>query len=765
MMRRGITSLLVFLVLLALPFAVRWFSNYRLTKPERQPVPAFDPVEVVARVPTPAAGDYFDEPEVGQGLILLDRAHSNQFRLAEISSLDRRLAARGFELVPFEGGSLASALRPVSAFVVIAPLVPFTVEEIQDVKAFAGRGGRVLLVGDPTRFNLGFSESAFSFNYVVEDDQIPLNSLANQFDLAFNGDYLYNTLDNEGNFRNIILKPDGDGAPDLLAGVEQLVFYGSHSIQTGTTARPLLVGDDHTWSSATDRPGGLALAALSADDRVLAVGDIDFLSEPYATVFDNGRFIVQIADFLTQPQRGYVLADFPYFYGDVVDLVFSDNPRLGPDAFDEIIALQNAFRRAGKELMLVDDPRDGHDVLYLGLYNQADEVADLLEAAGIMLVVESTAAPDTNGDSAESGNSRAAGDGQIESILGSVQMAGTAIIVLQEEQNRPNLVVLAASGDGLESAIRRLIDFIPMDADYALTDCLLQEAMAFCPTNVAGEPVEAVLDTSGQPDEIEPDGDEETGTEDVDLAAVLQGAIALGETVEATMAENEAHSWTFSQGPALVDIVLESGEDMDGILELYDPEGFLMAAVDSSFTGEEERLAGIPIPDDGEYTIVVRDFYEDGGSYALRVTTAGPQDIDAVDQGELPVDQPVEGLLGEGEAHSYTFAVDGSSTVTIVLQSGSDIDGILALFDPENNLVAFVDDTLDGGEERLDDFALTDEGIYTVVVGDFFNDGGAYTLLLESVVPALASGRATGRPYISVGAMMDRPRLERAVKR
>lgn len=765
-MRRGITYLLVFLILLALPFAVRWISYYRLGQEDRPLVPTFDPIEVVARVPTPSAGEFVDEPQKGQGLVLLDQAHDNQFFLEEIGSLDGRLAARGFEFISYENGSLASALRPVSAYVVIAPLDSFSAEEIQDVAAFVNRGGRVLLVGDPTRFNLELSESAFSFNYVVEDDKIPLNSLANQFDLAFNGDYLYNTLENEGNFRNIILKPDEDGAPDLLDGVGQLAFYGSHSIQTGTTSQPLLVGDDNTWSSATDRPGGLALAALSGDG-VLAVGDVDFLSEPYASVYDNGRFIAQIADFLATPDRGFDLADFPYFYGEVVDLVFSDDPELGPDAFDEIIALQNAFRRVGKELMLADEPQDGHGVLYLGLYNQADDVTDLLDAAGVNLAIESTAPTDTNGDTAgDAGDNNQTGAGQIESPLGSIQMAGTSLIVLQEEQNRPTLVVLAASGEGLEGTIRRLIDLIPMNANDALTDCLLQDDLAFCPTGVADEPVEAELDTSGRPDLIEPVEEEETEEEEqVDLEAAAQGTIELGETVEGTMAENEAHSWTFSQGPALVDIILQSGEDMDGILELYDPEGFLLAAADSSFDGEEEQLAGIPIPDDGDYTIVVRDFYEDGGSYSLTVDAAEPQDIDAVDQGELVVGEPVDGLLEEGEAHSFTFQIEGPSAVTINLQSSPDIDGILALFDQENNLLAFVDDTLDGGEERLEDFSLADPGTYTVVVGDFFEDGGAYTLLLESVVPEPTSTRAATSLHISAGAMFLRLALEQAAER
>ena len=122
--------------------------------------------------------------------------------------------------------------------------------------------------------------------------QVPLNDLANAFDITFRGDYLYNTVANEGNFRNILLDDAGFGGGPLTDGLEQLVLYSSHSLQLGPTAAPLLSADADTWSSATDRPGGLTLAALSPSEsdagQLLAVGDVHFLLEPYNTVHDNG---------------------------------------------------------------------------------------------------------------------------------------------------------------------------------------------------------------------------------------------------------------------------------------------------------------------------------------------------------------------------------------------------------------------------------------------------------------------------------------------
>ena len=89
-MRRGILYILVFLILLALPFVVRRLQYYGLNSSGRESPPAYSPVNVTDLVPTPAANEFIDEPEVGSGLILLDDAHNNDFELTEIGFLDSR---------------------------------------------------------------------------------------------------------------------------------------------------------------------------------------------------------------------------------------------------------------------------------------------------------------------------------------------------------------------------------------------------------------------------------------------------------------------------------------------------------------------------------------------------------------------------------------------------------------------------------------------------------------------------------------------------
>ncbi len=790
-MRRGINYLfylLVVLLLIALPSLVRWARFNTVNGPDAAEPPAYQPAGLAEFAPTPAAAPFIDEAQAGDGLVLLDLAHDNRFDVQEIGYLDSRLAARGYELVDFEEGDLANALRPVNALITIAPMTSFTTAEIQAVTDFLDRGGRLFMAGDPTRFRLEFEddiEDLTPLGYRVESDQLPLNSLANEFDLNYLGDYVYNTVESEGNYRNIIIPADGFEPDRLTVGLDKVAFYGSHSLQVENDALALFTADDDTYSSATDRPGGLVLAALAHGGQVLAVGDIDFLSEPYFNVFDNSRFIAQIANFLAHDERSRTLADFPYFFGDEIDLVYTGDPELGPDNFDEIIAWQASFRDTGRTLTLTGEPANDHNTLFVGLYNEADEVTGYLATEGITLLIEppieqadsvgegeangpsepsesiDTDESDTSeeeaGESPESsaGDSNTAKDEKpdtrtVNSDLGIVQMAGTALILLTEELGQPKLVVLAASAEGLGSTIDRLIGLMPAGAEQTLADCLLQGNLALCPTNVADEEVEAELqsDTSvpAQPgvdgaeeesiEEVEPAGGSNGDGEEEEPAtiihdAVLQGDIHLDETLEVTLEPDTAHAWAFSEGPAVVNIILVPGDPIDGILELFGPDGELLGAVDSAFTIGEERLEFVEIPDDQEYIIVVRDFFEEGGDYALSVIAVTPEDLEAIDQGSLTDGQPEQSTLDDVEVHSWTFTIDAPAVVNITLTPDSDLDGLLGLFDPDNRLITIADDGLAGDEERIEELSLDNLGEYTVVVAGYSFGGGSYSLLLE----------------------------------
>jgi len=649
-MHKAALYLAIFVVLLLAPSAVRLFQYYRPLAEAPATPPAYTGAGIGA-VPTPEAGNGADTVQTGaatrrvagapRGVVVLDQAHGNQFTREELATLDGLLAARGLQVRPLAEGALTEALRAATGLVVIAPVDGYSPAEAQAVSDLVARGGRVLLVGDPTRYNIEFDETDIFAAPIIATAQAPLNDLANAFDITFRGDYLYNTVENEGNFRNILIGADGFGDSALTEGLDRLALYSSHSLQLGPSAAALLSADDNTWSSATDRPGGLVLAALSPAEgdagQLLAIGDVHFLTEPYSTVYDNGAFVARVADFLAGGGSTGTLAGFPYFFHSPVDLVYSDDPDLGPDAFDDIIALQAAFRGVGLSLALANEAAADHDVIYAGLYNTAEDVAELLDAAGVSLAIRpAIARPATTATThPDATPTPSHGTRLIESPLGDVEMAGTALLLLADDGTRRQLVVLAASNDGLENALTRLRGAASAEG-VNLTDCLIQDNLALCPTGVANEPVEYALVTSGPADEPTTESEQPNGSQADSPEPTDKGAIELGQTKTAELAAGEIHAWTFRDGPATIDITVDPDADMDAVLELYAPDGTLMANLDSAFAGGVEEMRAVEIPDDRPYFIIVRDFFNNGGHYQLSVAAGEPAQPDQPESTPTP---------------------------------------------------------------------------------------------------------------------------------
>lgn len=750
-MRKSIILLVVFLLVLFAPLAVRYFQYYRPFTAARAAPPDYS-AEGIAAVPTPDTSDFQDDPELSRsaasgagGLVALDQAHDNQFSLEEIATLDSLLASRGFTLAPFSEGELDEVLRPAGALVVIAPVLGYSSEEVLAVRDFVARGGRVLLIGDPTRYNIEFDEDNIFAPPAIRTAQVPLNDIANAFDITYRGDYLYNTTANEGNFRNILLEKSGFASGALTDGLDRLAFYSSHSLQLGPKAAPLLAADENTWSSATDRPGNLTLAAVSPSGegeggRVMALGDVHFLTEPYNAVYDNGEFASRVADFLVDNGRSAEgLVSFPYFFRAPVDLVYSDGPELGPDAFDDIVALQTAFRGLGLPLALTAEPDPDRDVLHLGIYNGADDVADLLERAGVELIIRPAIQPPSE-DGEENGTAESgqAATRIIETTLGHIQMSGSALILLDTDGGRQQLVVLAASNDGLESAIHRLRAVAQMEG-VDLSGCLLQDNLAICPTEIENEPVEYELVTSGpgEVDESPTESEDDAGdrADDGDGEATTantadQGPIATGETQAGEIAAEEAHIWTFNGGPAVIDIVVDSADDLDAIVELYDPNNELLANVDSTFVGGVEEMRGVEIPDDGDYIILIRDYFNDGGNYELSVTEG-----EANDGGEASAPGNRVFIFADDDGQPLGEGVTSAPVFTDLLSADYDVTTWAASTDgplPEN-LAEYDLLIWDSGTYRDED-GLFGEDTGTIIDyldagGDIFITGSSPTIL------------------------------------
>lgn len=528
---RKIFAVVLVLVLLILPLAFRQLYFYQGQAEERD-IPRPDLAAI--KVPTPEMLPFADRFAASTpGAILVDMAHRNRFVMSELGVLQARLAARGqwIEMVK-QADDLAEQLRYAQALVIVSPGKNFTLDEIQLVKAFVDKGGRLLLVTDPTNFDVLLDDYGYLLGLSSDADHI--NDLAAQFGLLFQSDYLYNTFENEGNFRNIKLSDLADDA--LTQGLKQVVFYATHSIISDELA--LITAGGETRSSGSERAEDLAVAVLAADGAVLALGDLTFMAEPYNAVYDNDQLVANVADFLSGAQRRYELADSPFFFDDEVDLVYAGDPLLDSDLLAGGGDLQAHFEDKGKVLTIRETEDQAHDTLFLGLYAHTEEITPYLTAAGVTFVITPTetfekpqAAPTATGTltstapitvsqpltstpgvtaSVEPLTTTASvtatqpltvtpsvtvtaaitptpaisplAQSQVEiTSLGHMVVTGTALLSLQTDGERHVLLVLAHTETGLENAVERL-------STGNLQGCLLQEAeappaaLALCPT-------------------------------------------------------------------------------------------------------------------------------------------------------------------------------------------------------------------------------------------------------------------------------------------
>ncbi|MFK7800888.1 MAG: hypothetical protein AB8G95_04595 [Anaerolineae bacterium] len=111
--------------------------------------------------------------------------------------------------------------------------------------------------------------------------------------------------------------------------------------------------------------------------------------------------------------------------------------------------------------------------------------------------------------------------------------------------------------------------------------------------------------------------------EPVLLYGATSGSIKIWETIEGFLAEGEVANWQFDalEGDWIF-VTVEPEDDFDVAFDVVDENGQSitesLSEVDDSFSGGAEYTL-LDIPADGSYTIQIRGFAGDGGSYSLSV--------------------------------------------------------------------------------------------------------------------------------------------------
>ncbi len=284
-MKKRLTIIFSSILIISLARGAFYYGGFYRPEPVKAPT-----YEEIILPPAPATSFTESNPEKGEGSILIDLAHENNLELSELSVLMARLMARGLTVKTLKAGDELGKIllgkdevkdkgtskeAPPLAFVVVCPEAEFTKEEKKTTQEFLKKGGKLLLVADPTRPG-------------------EINSLGLEFGLIFEDGYLYNLRENETNFRNIFISQFE--ANELTENLTKIALYTAGAITSPKSA--LAFTDDNTFSSLIETRTRLSPMVLLKERNILAIYDLTFMAEPYNGFCDNNQLISNIATWL-----------------------------------------------------------------------------------------------------------------------------------------------------------------------------------------------------------------------------------------------------------------------------------------------------------------------------------------------------------------------------------------------------------------------------------------------------------------------------------
>lgn len=467
--------IIIAILALILPALVRGLWFYRGLPPERGEIATPDYASFTRPQVAVSTPDVEDIQALG-GRVLLDAFHGNQFMPADVEALTSAIQARGGKVdTILDPISMESQLKQASAFISISPSFYYSQYEVQTLKNFAERGGRILVFTDATRNSLYYD--MISGNPIAYGDSIAANSLLKAFDISINNDYLYNTELNEGNFRNVVFGEFGKS--ELTFGLSEVALYGTHSVES-PSGLLLLQGAETNLSSTNDAydpdQGG---AALSADGNVVAFGDFTFLSSPYNTYTDNATLIQNLADFALSGTQTRTLANYPYLFNErTVQVYIAENLTRTTELVTALGLLQTSMRYMDIQLEFVEDlPRSG-DAIVIGSYESLDEFDTYLKKFDVTID---------------------GGDYISTTEFGEIGRYGNGLVMFDAESKGNTLILLADTSE-------EVVSMINLTGGAGLSSCLTSEKLAVCSVGFGG-------DYYSSSDESTESTSEETSTE------------------------------------------------------------------------------------------------------------------------------------------------------------------------------------------------------------------------------------------------------------
>ncbi len=186
----------------------------------------------------------------------------------------------------------------------------------------------------------------------------------------------------------------------------------------------------------------------------------------------------------------------------------------------------------------------------------------------------------------------------------------------------------------------------------------------------------------------------------------------------------DVEPWTFvAQAGEYVNLVLNS--QFDSYLELYGPDGDLIASGDDTDASLDAALLNVLITRSGLHTATVRGYSGATGEYALALTGGHP-----TSGGGTLVDEEQRTVMLSTQGMKWLFDGEKNTYLTVNLHSEAPASLTLSLFGPEGTLLTR-EGNRPGDAAEIFEFQLPADGLYTVQA-QTNGDSGLATLTLAS---------------------------------
>lgn len=292
--RRGVlVTVLVAAVIVVAAVGVSVGGSTEPTEP-----PRFEEFNTSETVSEPLARSGTVDPAVTEeSVVLIDDSNSNRFSRGDIQPLATGVGRAGAEVRFHTDGSFEEALSSADALVVVDPGTAYTSAEIDAIDDFVADGGRLLILGEPTRTAIGGG----LLGVQLTERESQLTGLSSRFDIQFDTQYVYDQTENDGTYQQVVATPAADASlppadSTALNSDASVAFSVATEVQSTGDGEPILVTSPTARTAGADTARQHTLAVR--DDNVLAVGDVSFAAADRYNVGDTNVFVTAIVEFL-----------------------------------------------------------------------------------------------------------------------------------------------------------------------------------------------------------------------------------------------------------------------------------------------------------------------------------------------------------------------------------------------------------------------------------------------------------------------------------